>query len=59
MTELDYAEKWFQLHNITYFIDDGSIYLQIGGIEFQISTAEANYRAELFLESELEGVKVN
>ena len=58
MTELDYAEKWFQLHNITYFIDDKSIYLQFGGIEFQISTAEATYRAELFLESELEGVKV-
>lgn len=61
MTTLEYAEKWFQLHDIPTTIDDGSIYVipEGGHFEFQLSTAEVEYRAELYLESELHRVKFN
>jgi len=41
--------KWFQLHDIPTTIDDGSIYVMPDGhFEFQLSTAEVEYRAELY-----------
>jgi hypothetical protein len=50
---LEYANKWFKLHGIPTFIDDGSMYVQVSdGFELQLSTSEVSYRAELFLESE-------
>jgi len=60
MTTIEYAEKWFQLHDIPTTIDDGSIYVMADGhFELQLSTAEIEYRAELYLQSELHGVKFN
>ena len=49
MTTIQYAEKWFQLHDIPTIVDDGSIYVQVqDGFELQLSTAEVEYRAELY-----------
>jgi hypothetical protein len=59
MKNLEYAKKWLELNNVPTFIDDGSLYITIDAFDIQLSTAEVNYRAELFLESELQGVKVN
>jgi hypothetical protein len=59
MKNLEYAKKWFELNNVKTFIDDSSLYITIDAFDIQLSTAEVNYRAELFLESELQGVKVN
>lgn len=60
MTRLEYAEKWFKLHDIPTIVDDGSIYVKVDHeFELQLSTAEVEYRAELYLESELHGVKFN
>jgi hypothetical protein len=54
MTTIQYAEKWFQLHDIPTIVDDGSIYVQVqDGFELQLSTAEVEYRAELYLQSEI------
>ncbi len=54
MTTIQYAEKWFKLHDIPTIIDDGSIYVQTqDGFELQLSTAEVEYRAELYLQSEI------
>ena len=45
------AEEWFKLHDIPTTIDDGSIYVQVqDGFELQLSTAEVEYRAELYKE---------
>ena len=56
--KLFYAEKWFQLQNIPTTIDDGRIYVSPNGhFELQLSRSEVEYRAELYLESELEGVR--
>ena len=59
MTELDYAEKWFQLQDIPSIVNNGSIYVPFGAFEFKLSSDDVKYRAELFLESELQKVKVN
>ena len=60
MTTLEYAEKWFQLHDIPTIVEATSIYVQVqDGFELQLSTAEVEYRAELYLESELHRVKFN
>lgn len=45
------AEEWFKLHDIPTTIDDGSILVKVGiggDYEVQLSTAEINYRAELY-----------
>lgn len=53
MTTIEYAEKWFRLHDIPTVVDDGSIYVQVDcGFELQLSKAEVTYRADLYLESE-------
>ena len=60
MTTLEYAEKWFILNDIPTTVDDGSIYVKVEPeFELQLSTAELEYRAELYLESELDRVKFN
>jgi len=56
MKNFEYAKKWFELNNIKSFVDDGSLYITIDSFDIQVSTAEMNYRAELFLESELQKV---
>ena len=51
MTTIEYAKKWFKLHDIPTIIDDGSIYVITDGhFELQLSMAEVKYRAELYLE---------
>ncbi len=53
MTTIQYAEEWFKLHDIPTIIysDDGGIYVQVqDGFELQLSTAEVEYRAELYKE---------
>lgn len=46
---LNNAFKWFEIHNISVFIDDGTIYINDGAFEFQISSAEVFYRAEEYV----------
>ena len=60
MTTAEYAEKWFILHDIPTVVTDEDIYIQTQqGFELQLSTEEVEYRAELYLESELHRVKFN
>ena len=54
--KLDYAQKWFQLHNVPTFIHDNSIYLSDGHFEFELSEEEINYRAECYLNSEIQSL---
>jgi hypothetical protein len=56
---ITYAEKWFQLHKIETSIDkEGNFYVIVNkGVVLEISTSEIEYRAELYLESELEDIK--
>jgi len=51
MKNLEYAKKWFELNNVPTFIDDSSLYIILDAfsIQVQVSTAEIDYRAELFL----------
>jgi hypothetical protein len=53
MTQLERANKWFQINNISSFIYDGNIYIKIGDSELELSSSEINYRAELFLEYQI------
>ena len=48
---LEYADKWFQLHDITSFIHPkkDTIYVDFGNFEFELSKDEIKYRAELYL----------
>ena len=49
MTTIQYAEEWFKLHEIPTIVDDGSIYVKVDhDFELQLSTAEVEYRAELY-----------
>jgi hypothetical protein len=56
---LKLAEKWFQLNDMQTTIDkEGNFYVIVNkGVVLEISTSEIEYRAELYLESELEGIK--
>ena len=51
MNELDYCLKWFESKDLIAFIEDKSIYVVIGNDEFQISSAEISYRAQLYKET--------
>jgi len=51
-TKLQYANKWFQLHNIPTIIIDSRIYLETGHFELELSEEEISYRAECYLDSE-------
>ena len=56
---LKLAEKWFQLNDMQTTIDkEGNFYVIVNkGVVLEISTSEIEYRAELYLESELEDIK--
>ena len=53
------AEKWFQLNDMQTSIDkEGNFYVIVNkGVVLEISTSEIEYRAELYLESELEDIR--
>lgn len=55
-TKLQYATKWFQLHDIPTFILDNSIYFDTGHFELELSEEEINYRAECYIDSEKQKV---
>lgn len=59
MTTIQQASKWFELNNIPVISIDGvSLYLRTPeGFEIEISSEEISYRAELYLESEAQGVE--
>lgn len=50
MNELEYCLKWFESEGINAFLYHKSIYVVIGedDFEFQISSAEISFRAELY-----------
>ena len=56
---ITYAEKWFQLNDMQTTIDkEGNFYVIVNkGVVLEISTSEIQYRAELYLESELEDIR--
>ena len=56
---ITYAEKWFQLNDMQTTIDkEGNFYVIVNkGVVLEISTTEIQYRAELYLESELEHIR--
>jgi hypothetical protein len=50
-----YAEQWFKLQDIPTLQTEKTIYLIINNhFEIEITEEEIKYRAELFLESELQ-----
>ena len=52
---LYYAEQWFKLQDIPTLQTEKTIYLIVNNhFEIQITEEEINYRAELFLESEIQ-----
>jgi hypothetical protein len=55
-----YAEQWFKLQDIptTHKEKENTIFVIVGAhFEVELSVEEINYRAELYLESEIEGLK--
>ena len=54
MTTIEYAEKWFQLHEIPTIVFDERMHIVSDhGFELELSKAEVGYRAELYLQSEI------
>ena len=50
-----YAKRWFKLQEIPILQTEKTIYLIINNhFEIEITEEEINYRAELFLKSEIE-----
>lgn len=52
-----FAKKWFELNNYTIHRDGESFCLAIDGHLFELSEEDIYYRAELYLESEMEGLR--
>jgi hypothetical protein len=52
-----YATKWFKENGYTLHKDGESYSLAIDGYLFELSEADISYRAELYLESEREGLR--
>ncbi len=52
-----YATKWFELNGYTLHKDGESYSLAIDGNLFELSYEDLRYRAELYLQSEIEGVR--
>ena len=49
---MDYCIKWFESKNIDASKDfDSSVYITVDGNEFHLSSAEVNYRADLYKSS--------
>ena len=47
-----YAKKWFELNNIQIEEIDDSLYINLDGLQLELSKDEISYRAELYLDSE-------
>ena len=43
------ALEWFKVHNIAAFAEDGEVFVEIDGFEFELSDFEASYRADEYL----------
>jgi len=43
------ALKWFKVHNIDAFINNGKMYLRADDFEFQLTSEEVEYRAEEYI----------
>lgn len=58
---IEYAKKWFELNDYTIHEDGDylgkSFCLAIDGHLFELSEEDIYYRAELYLESEMEGLR--
>ena len=52
-----YATKWFKENGYTLHKDGESFCLDINGHLFELSDADISHRAELYLESEMEGLR--
>jgi hypothetical protein len=49
MDEIDNAIKWFRSNDILCYVNDGSVYVNVGGnFDIEISGNEISYRAELW-----------
>jgi hypothetical protein len=58
--QIKYAEEWFKLQDIPTVYSEKSLYVIAGpDWELELSNKEINYRAELYLESELQIIKNN
>lgn len=53
---IKYADNWFRLQNIPTIIQDDKMYISNGHFEFEISVEEIKYRAECYLDSEIQKV---
>jgi hypothetical protein len=49
--ELDLALAWFAEEDISAYQDNGKIYITVGEYDYEISSDEINYRAELVEEN--------
>tara|TARA_R100000773_G_scaffold43953_1_gene43554 strand:+ start:1045 stop:1218 length:174 start_codon:yes stop_codon:yes gene_type:complete len=45
---LEYADKWFQLHDFRTIKNEDTIYIDFGNFEFELSKEEIQYRSELY-----------
>ena len=52
MTERQQAIAWFHSRDIPAQIDGKAFYIDCGGYQLEITTAEITYRAELYREEE-------
>ena len=51
---LKYAKKWFDLNGFQTEIIKDSLFLDLDGFQIEMSTDEIKYRAELYLDSEIQ-----
>ena len=54
---IEYARKWFEANDYNFEQDGEQSLLHINDNIFVLDDSDVAYRAELYLESELEGVK--
>ena len=54
---IEYARKWFEANGYNFEQDGEQSLLYINDNIFVLDESDVAYRAELYLESELEGVK--
>lgn len=53
---IKYADNWFRLQNIPTIIKGDKMYISNGHFEFELSVEEIKYRAECYLDSEIQKV---
>ena len=56
---IEYARKWFEANDYNFEQDGEQSLLYINDNIFVLDESDVAYRAELYLESELEGVEVD